>query len=288
MHVTTTKADSGKLYSCGTCGGRTDSNGVSTLSLYTRTEPEPGGIGEERGASVYVTAKLDMTDFPFKPSDFIILSEGDALKFPAKKILDLVLSAEGRAGLPSKTITIKVWYHTPDIYIAKGKRTITSFIYYDLPISVDLYSCSGLKGPWQGEGSFGTEESAFGDIMRPIWAQVFPDYPLPPPGERISEPQNFYIDPGSKNWVPLLTRIGLYGDMTLFPEVVDYYNQNGIPPPPDSIYLIYNVYGKIEAYAGGVSFAAGEELGGTPFNIPILSADSDPRCPSGEAKFGEE
>jgi hypothetical protein len=288
-HVTVISADQRKLYACGTCADPTNKDGQSTLELYTRTEPDPGGVGEEQEASVTVTAKLDMTDFPFKPSDFIITSESDAAEFAGLKTLDLMLSALKRASLPSEEKTIKVTYHAPSIYVAKGVRNIGSFFfYYTLPIKVDLYTCDGLTGPWKGQASFGTEESAVGAAFRPLWGKVF-GRDLPPPGDKISEQANFKIDPGRINWVPLLTAIQLYGKMELYPYEANYYLKYRKPPPHGSSGLLgTTLSGVIEVYIGGLSFAADEQLGGAPFEIFIEAADSDPRCPSGEAKFVPE
>jgi hypothetical protein len=288
--VTTTRADSGKIYSCGTCGSPTDKDGKSTLELYTKTEPEGmENIGELQEGSVNVIAKLDKTEFPFKITDFLVTSEDDLLKVPAKKMIDLYLSAMKRAGLPSEQRTIKVTYHAPSIYTAKGKRVIFgSFFYYDLPVSVDLYTCSGLAGPWQGEGSFGTEESIVGAAMRPLWGAVF-GKDLPPPGEKLIEQQNFMIDPTTTNWVPINTQAQFYGKMTLYPYERNYYKKYGKSPPHgESGMLGTTLSGVIEIYLENYSFADSEELGGTPFEVFIEAADSDPRCPGGEAKFGIE
>ncbi|MCL4562734.1 MAG: hypothetical protein M1281_19245 [Chloroflexi bacterium] len=300
-YVTTLRKDSYKIYYSGNGGDRLGEDGISTLGLYTPTEEEdiPDTPDTQQEAYVWVDASLDMTDFPFDATDLVLGkvpgwkwdNSGDLKdtvdEMAAEKVLDLLISAIKRGGLPTATKRIKVTYHAPSIFVAKGEREIYAG-WYDFRIAVDLYSCTGLAGPWQGSGGFQVVHGIATDIYQFGLKKVF-GLDLPPPGQEMMEPQNFMIDPRGTNWVPLNTILQLFGKMRLTSYARNYYERYGKSIPHGQAGLLAKeVAGEIEVYLGGSSFADFEELGASPFMVYIEEADADPHCPSGKTTYGIE
>lgn len=161
MYLRPIRADLRKLHYGGGAGETTGSNGTSTLELYPPVERKPAR-GKEQTGTVTVTASLDKDDFLFKLADMLKLremAEGGKVKpsgaytIAADKIYDLAKSAAGRLVLPSRTRQVTVKFHGADIYAVQENSYLWLF-YVALPLVVDVVSCEGLEGQWQGRGGF--------------------------------------------------------------------------------------------------------------------------------------
>lgn len=136
-----------------TKGDVTGEDGTSTITLFPELEEKPPKKGKPEPPLQYghvtVKASLDKQDFPFKLAD--IQSMKDPKWFLASKLIDTGLSILKKAGLPSQEETVTVEYHGPDIYLAKGKVKIRTTLFSDgIPATLDMYTCTGLDGPWKG------------------------------------------------------------------------------------------------------------------------------------------
>lgn len=144
-YLAVVSADDNKLQD----GELTGDNGKSSITLYPPTEEKPGE-GKLHKGYVTVKASLDKDDFPFKLADLLSLT--DVPLFTVSKLFDLAKSALTKAGLPWQRETITVGYHGSDVYLAKGTATFSGLFFYSggVPVTLDLYTCDGLGGPWKG------------------------------------------------------------------------------------------------------------------------------------------
>ncbi len=167
--ATATSADSDKLLH----GEVTSSSGASRLELKPPREKE--GIQNnkpELTGDVTVYASLDKDDFPFKLGDLFALSNPAA--FAAAKSWQLFISAVQRVGLPSQRRVIRVTYHGTSIYTIKGKSVIFLFWYMG-HVGLDIHTCTGLNGPWVGEGGYDVDQKVFAPILEKFTGQKLPD-----------------------------------------------------------------------------------------------------------------
>jgi hypothetical protein len=143
--------------------------GEAKVHFKVATERSPGA-GQLKRKTVVVRATLDKDDFPFKLGDLLGAGKpGWALQ----KSWDLVVSAAKRKALPSTPENINIAYHDAESYSIKGTRTILAF-YYVMPITLDLYSCDGIEGPWHGTVKFHGDIAFMGDPANQVFGNKFP------------------------------------------------------------------------------------------------------------------
>ncbi|MBZ0281449.1 MAG: hypothetical protein K8L97_11975 [Anaerolineae bacterium] len=264
--VTTISADSNKIASCGTCGEVTGSNGISTLELYPRTERNPG-VGEELFGKVHVYASLDKADFPFKLADFLSFKDGvaGAGAFAATKLYDLLVNAMTRAGLPTKSLSIRVEYHGYEIYNVQGEGKVWLF-YIELPVKVDLYTCTGLEGPWIGEAGMPQwDVTMFGDL-----AAMIAEQPLPHDFQAMNTSVNFTIPVGAGEGIyPFTINEFMSGELEIDDDYVSGDNRGFVGKIGESDVLI-----------GGNSLQPLCDMlaGMCTVNYPIIGVRQDARC----------
>jgi hypothetical protein len=264
---------------CTSCSRPTDANGDSFLKVYTRTEHTKGS-GILFSDEVSVKAWLDKAEFPFSEKDLIFLripGVDDVNRLAVRKVYDLVRQAYERVSLPSAQTQLIVRYHATDIYTARSGRPFFAF-YASVPMTVDIYSCTGLAGPWSGHFIFGVEKGPLQQLLEASKDLVdLPWETIPDPGTyREVHPVSFSIDPAAKgNYLEFVRDLGFDGWMatkTPDPHVLQHYD---------------GVVGRLEVTMRGRSFA---ELGvftpgATPWLVPIEGVDEDDRCPEAETSF---
>lgn len=262
-------ADSRKLDACGSCGEMTGADGRSTIELFPPVEENPGS-GHELSGSVRVIASLDKNDFPFKMSDLLGLN--NPAGFAIGKTWDLVISALSRAGLPSKSLSIRVDYHGSEIYTVKGKSNMFLF-YIVAPIELDLVSCTGLEGPWEGKGGLGGDTKTFlGDITEDVFDVTIPE------NVTYYKDLSILINPDAvENRFDIIPEMGIGAVMSIDPILIA---ANRAVVVGDRA---AQPVGEVE-----IEFANAE---GAPLGIisnttyPVYKMPADPRCPSGGYYF---
>jgi hypothetical protein len=143
---------------------------------------DPPDKGEVLRSHVEVRASLDKDDFPFKLKDLLKLkkapaniAKGNPWSITFDKIFDLVNSAIKRLGLPTERKLLDVEYHGADMYLVRGETDVFLF-YYTATVYVDVYSCTGLNGPWMGEGGFkNLDGTLFKDAVEKVFKVQMPD-----------------------------------------------------------------------------------------------------------------
>src|SRR5690606_8882756 len=120
-------------------GDVTGPDGVSTVSVYPRTELSPPGDGEsqpELTVNAIVYAGLDKDDFPWKLSDLVDVATSGGLGGAALKALySLLMNLVKRGALPTMAIHIPVTYHGQMPFVMVGEMHAASSF---MPISVDF------------------------------------------------------------------------------------------------------------------------------------------------------
>jgi hypothetical protein len=159
-----------KLSRGGGGGEETNAEGRSVLELEPAVERTPEA-GAEITEKAVVVASLDKDDFPFALKDLIGLRS--PMGFAADKIFDLVNSAIRRLGLPTQQIAIPVEYHGRDILVIEGQTTLFA-LWYFLPLYVEMWTCDGLKGRWQGRAGFRGDRNFLGDLVNKVLGPKLP------------------------------------------------------------------------------------------------------------------
>lgn len=162
--------DGAAFQATGGGGQVTGNDGKATVRLEPATERQPGA-GKLDHATVSIEASLDKDDFPFKLSDLMGLR--NPAGFVAGKSWDLIVSAASRVGLPTQRVGIDVAYHDAETYSIKGVRNLFAF-YYHMPVTLDLYTCEGMDGRWQGTVKFHGDRDFFGEAANKVFGQHFP------------------------------------------------------------------------------------------------------------------
>jgi hypothetical protein len=270
-------SDRKKLDSCGTCGETTGPDGRSTIELYPPVELKQEGSeerGKERTGWVQVKASLDKEDFPFKVSELIGLVKPGG--YAADKTFDLAISALTRAGLPSSQRLLRVDYHGSEVLVAKGKGNL--FLFYAMaPVELDIYTCDGLAGKWQGRGGLGgADVNVLGSIAESITGQTIPRNVV------YMRDLSFFINPDAHESV-----------FTIVPEA----KMTGVMRVDDS--KARRIWQEMKNYATGqknlrpvgqVEVLINETsmsiitIGGSTVH-PVYAVNSDPRCPGGGYEF---
>lgn len=262
-------ADNKKLDSCGTCGDTTGKDGRSTIELYPPVEKNPD-VGEELNGRVLVEASLDKTDFPFKLGDLLALR--NPAEFAASKLWDLAISALSKAGLPSARRSIRVDYHGADIFVAKGHANL--FLFYAVaPVELDLYTCEGLNGQWQGRGGLGGNDTTFfGEIAEGITGQDIPE------GVEYLQDFRFMINPEADESVfDIVPEIQMTGVLRINQALMRANKVKVVGQ------RVARPVGEVEVLLGGQSLSMITFGGGSVY--PVYWMPTDERCPEGGYEF---
>lgn len=132
-------------------------DGTANMTTQTRVEDESKKEwehGVEHEVTATVSAHLESGTAP-KITDF--LSPASLIAVLAQVLLEDLT-------LPTVKREVTVGYHGQDSYVAKGQGTL-SVALGGIDFSVDLYSCTGVRGPWKGEGGFRADSNMLGEIV---------------------------------------------------------------------------------------------------------------------------
>jgi hypothetical protein len=183
-------------------GDVTGPDGVSTVSVYPRTELSPPGDGETQpeltlNATVY--AGLDKDDFPWKFSDLVDMASSGGLGGAAVKALyALLMNLVKRGALPTMAFHIPVKYHGQMPFVMVGDmHAASSFVSIAIDFRADLYSCTGPLGPWQGTaGSGGDVQIRHTGSAPQIVGSGQGDFPMRFELAKTGQPQRFHVAEG--------------------------------------------------------------------------------------------
>lgn len=183
-------------------GDVTGPDGVSTVSVYPRTELSPPDDGEtqpELTVNATVYAGLDKDDFPWKLSDLVDIATSGGLGGAALKALyALLMNLVKRGALPTMAIHIPVTYHGQMPFVMIGDmNAASSFVSISIDFRADLYSCTGPLGPWQGTAGSGGDVSIRHTGSAPqISGSGQADVPMRFELAKTAQPQRFHVADG--------------------------------------------------------------------------------------------
>lgn len=183
-------------------GDVTGADGISTVSVYPRTELSPPGDGEtqpELTINATVTAGLDKNDFPWKFTDLIGFATSGGFGGAAVKALySLLMDLMKRGALPTKAYHIPVKYHGQMPFVMVGAmQANSSFVSISVDFRADMYSCTGPLGPWQGTAGSGGDVSITHTGSAPqIAGSGQADFPMRFELAKSGEPQRFHVAEG--------------------------------------------------------------------------------------------
>lgn len=146
----------------------TDAQGVSTLTVKTPVEADKVvGKGETQHAFQLVEVKLTKNDW--KLGDFT-----SPTGFAAAISLD--------RWLPTRFINVPITFHGPDPMTVKGTQKDIFLLVGSLrSMGVDLYSCNGPAGPWQGTSTYGGYDlNPLGSGVLDVGQAISPGFNRPP------------------------------------------------------------------------------------------------------------
>lgn len=180
-------------------GGVTDNNGVSKVSLYTRTELEPPRDEEtlpEMTINATITAGLDKDEFPWKIGDLIAAATAGGLGAAAASVLyNMLVTLIKSSVLPTRTIQIQVKYHGKMPVVMVGEmKAVSTFVKVEIDVRADLYSCTGPLGPWEGTVGAGGDVAIThtGDAPEVIGGGQS-DFPMRFELAKTGQPQRFHV-----------------------------------------------------------------------------------------------
>lgn len=170
-------------------------DGTSHITIYPRTEKHPP-------ASDACTADAPCTPLGAFVQAFLlkkpggldifsgivgaIASEGESVASGLlQKIIDEI-------SLPVAGEALTIDYHGPSIYVIKGTTAHFTLLMVDLPLMADLYSCTGLKGPWHGRAGTTVTSNGWTAALAALAGK-----PVPPDTPSINEHVDFTLDPNS-------------------------------------------------------------------------------------------
>jgi hypothetical protein len=183
-------------------GDVTGPDGVSTVSVYPRTELSPPGDGEtqpELTVNATVYAGLDKDDFPWKFSDLLDMASSGGLGGAALKALyALLMNLVKRGALPTMALNIPVKYHGQMPFVMVGDmHAASSFVSIAIDFRADLYSCTGPLGPWEGAaGSGGDVQIRHTGSAPQIVGSGQGDFPMRFELAKTGQPQRFHVADG--------------------------------------------------------------------------------------------
>lgn len=182
-----------------------DADGVATLTVKPPVEAEPVNRGDLQYATGIVEAKL--VSPPWKLGDYISFIS------PSKLANAITLEK----WLPRRFITVPITFHGLEPVTIDGtQRDIFLLVGTLRSVGADLYSCEGLKGPWQGVGNYGGYDlNPLGSGGLDIAQRIAPGIPRPPDsmdGWTYNVP-TFSASPGSTTSVMIIETV--YADINL-------------------------------------------------------------------------
>jgi hypothetical protein len=260
-HLITVSADSAKM----THGAKTGADGKATLELKPPVE-DPPGDGDKLKASATYIASLDKENFPFELGDiFSVL--GGPFGFAVAKSFDLVKDVLTRAGLPSQSISVAVEYHGSDIIVVKGHTSIELILARIDDAFVDLISCTGIGGPFKGNGGFGGSETELLRMARLLGLHV------PDGGPGATAQLSVTTNPASDNKFLIMTGEGgkpfLEGVLSFYPPSS---NTKVVYLKDSDVWQIGRPVGQLEMLLAGNSYIFGDLV------FPVVRVTADPRC----------
>jgi hypothetical protein len=193
-------------------------------------------------------------------------------KFVAAKTWDLAISAISRAGLPSQSLNIRVDYHGTEIYIARGKTDL--FLYLiTAPVELDVYTCEGLDGLWQGRGGLGGNKKTV--LAAPLEKIAGAEIP-----EDVSYVQDvrFYINPeAAESEFVVAPEVSMTGVMRI--SAAQLRANRAVVVSGRAAQPV----GEVELKMGGKSLAPVAFFGSVTYTVYRMPEDS--RCPPGGYYF---
>jgi hypothetical protein len=177
------RAKAGQADEFGPRGEETNAQGQSDVILEPPAERNPGA-GSEAKASVNVYASLDKDSVPDALKaflgnrtflyDYLKDKATNWPKFLFDQLYDISLKAIEKAGLPTRRVPITVAYHGRDFFMVEG--TVNPFLfYYTSRLKLQVYTCEGLDGRWQGVSTFRVDQTGFAGLAEGFFDVDFPD-----------------------------------------------------------------------------------------------------------------
>jgi hypothetical protein len=258
-----------------------DESGLSTVQLTPRRELHPPKSGDKEPVATalqQVKASLDKDWLEAHISDLIpILFQGYAGVGEAldNVLWNTLLNMIKKFSLPSVVVTIPVTYHGSNVYRILGDGSVNVIFEGTIGLKSDLYSCKGLRGPWQGTiaitGTSGPLLEAAGHMLG-IKAKgsgtdvVRGSFLL---NEKVSQPQKFTFS----------SKYGLV--VELDQDAIDKGLQTGGNYAKEGTRI--RRVGVASWLIGGQDVRVVGSLLGSLFSqgteIPVEAADGDLRCP---------
>lgn len=251
--------------------GTTDAAGTATLKVKPPVEGDPVGEGDVIKDDVIIKAKLRKDA---KLTDFVAFNVPGAL---TKVAVNLSIDAY----LPWVLIILPVSYHGSDPIVAKGTTAVAPLFFFMAtikPTSIDIYSCKGLTGPWNGSATWGgLEFNAFGQATNATLQKITGPNELEQIAARSwkHEIAPFYATPGTSTTFDAFGRdVVAHGELELKADLENY--GRFLRQMKDG--RLGHEVGEVRVVIGG----GGSQV--SAFTLDTLKAyrvESDPRCPGG-------
>lgn len=262
-----------------------DDSGDTTLKTYPRVEAHAPGPGYDPPVStVYqqVYAGLDKDYLGAHLSDLLPMLAGPEGVPPALIAIayNNIVGLIKEAGLPNKQVDFPVDYHGANVFRAQGDGSMNVLFEGTVGVAMDLYSCTGPGGPWQGTISV---TGATGPILIALGKMAGKN--LEGSGTDVA-PVTFQLDPKSTQTQHRPVAGTKYEVLV---ELDSEYIKNGFTPDSaqDQAAMLY---GRLQV--GTASWAiAGVDLRemasmlsplfASNMDVPVYRTNSDPRCKGG-------
>jgi hypothetical protein len=257
-----------------------DESGLSTVQLTPRRELHPPKQGDDQTVATalqQVKASLDKDWLEAHISDLIpLLFKGyEGVPDVIEGVLwNNLLNMIKKFSLPSVVVTIPVTYHGSNVYRILGDGSMNVIFEGTIGLKADLYSCKGLRGPWQGTiaitGTSGPLLEATGKLLgvkaKGSGTDIVKVHFLL--NEKVSQPQKFTF--------------GKYGVVVeLDQDAIDKGLQTGGNYAKEGTRI--RQVGVASWLVGGQDVRVLGNMLGSLFShgteIPVEAADGDLRCP---------
>jgi hypothetical protein len=261
---------------------KTDTAGKASVVVKPPVEDEPGQ-GAELRASVTLSAHIEKGEFPFKLADLTAVLEMKPQAAVIGKTLDGLKSLAVDELLPTARVTLGVRYHGADPVVVKVDESI-NLVLYEIPrVYADLVSCTGVAGPFTGQGGYSTvglgdfgqwSSAGLSALGMPALPATSPaqDNPVSVTPNNNGQPDVFLIAQG--DGAPFVE-----GALSIDPDASSTEDPLG--------WVTFDVgdgrqgrpVGELELLLGGSSWPFGD-LSGTVYRVA-----TDPRCPAAGSHF---